>query len=525
MSGRARSRRLVLFLPRRDDPVRGEPYSADLTPLELLQIAGGPVAEGYEVELIDAMVDDDYLERVLEACGGALLFASSCILGYQVWDGYRVARAVRERHPRLPIVQGGWFPSVVPEMYLEQGLADAVALGQGELTFLELVQAVESGVDLETVAGLALWREGGLVRTVPRPVVGFDRLPDVPWQLLDFERYAEKQRRQAGARIRHRMPSPAGWDEARVPIGFGHFSSFGCPTDCTFCCSPLVTGRRWKAIPGAQLADELVELQDRFGFDVVRFNDANWGVAEKRTREFAQGLLERGRPIHWNATIEIDSILRCSDETLDLVRDSGCHLMWIGAETATEAMQARIRKHIDVETIPRALSRLVERGITTGCFWIIGFPGEEPASIEETLRRAAEVKLRFPGCASEVYPFRAVPGTVDFQAACEQGYEPPKDFEGWAQCFEWKWNTERTPLPPDLRERWRRYIQAAAFYDQHVREGPRWARRALARIAGWRLQRGRYAFPLEQKLFDQYVRLAARRAPRPSPALEPEPRA
>ena len=137
-----RKPKIVLFLPHRADPSRGERFSADLLPLELLQIASGPVADGFEVVMIDAMIEPDYLKKIDEACEGALLFASSCILGYQVYDGYVAAKMVREKHPNLPIIWGGWFPSVTPEMYLHEGIADAVAIGQGELTFREVVQAL-----------------------------------------------------------------------------------------------------------------------------------------------------------------------------------------------------------------------------------------------------------------------------------------------------------------------------------------------------------------------------------------------
>jgi hypothetical protein len=109
-----RKKKIVLFLPHRADPTRGEAFSADLLPLELLQIATGPVADGYEVVMIDAMIEPDYMGKVLEACDGALCFASSCILGYQVYDGYLAATAVRQRYPDLPIIWGGWFPSVIP---------------------------------------------------------------------------------------------------------------------------------------------------------------------------------------------------------------------------------------------------------------------------------------------------------------------------------------------------------------------------------------------------------------------------
>ncbi|MBL4771964.1 MAG: hypothetical protein JKY61_12685, partial [Planctomycetes bacterium] len=60
------------------------------------------------------MIEPNYMDKLLEACDGALLFGSSCILGYQVYDGYLAAKAVRERYPSLPIIWGGWFPSVIP---------------------------------------------------------------------------------------------------------------------------------------------------------------------------------------------------------------------------------------------------------------------------------------------------------------------------------------------------------------------------------------------------------------------------
>ncbi|MCC7172154.1 MAG: hypothetical protein IT459_17040, partial [Planctomycetes bacterium] len=46
----------------------------------------------------------------------------------------------------------------------------------------------------------------------------------------------------------------------------------------------------------------------------------------------------------------------------------------------------------------------------------------------------------------------------------------------------------------------------AAIYDKHVQEGPQWMRDLLSKAAGWRLKRGAYKFPIEQKLFDIYVR-------------------
>jgi radical SAM superfamily enzyme YgiQ (UPF0313 family) len=512
----AKKPKIVLFLPHRADPKRGEIFSADLLPLELLQIATGPVASGYDVVMIDAMVEPKYIEKVLEACEGALLFASSCILGYQVYDGYVVAKAVRERHPRLPIVWGGWFPSVTPEMYLKGGIADAVGIGQGELTFLEVCETVLNGGDLADVPGLAVLRDGQVHYTAHRAVVGFDQFHPVPWHLLEYEKYAELQVKPTHLKVRHRFPLPGRWTVDDPPRGFSHFSSFGCPEPCTFCCSPALTGRRWKAIPGDALAEEIAELQQRFKFDVLRFQDANWGVAEKRTKAFCEKLVELGVPIHWNGTIEIETIMRYKQETLDLLQASKCHLLWLGAEAGTQEMQERIKKHIEIPHISQAIGELARRDIIPGTFWIIGYPGETRESMEATLKIAAEIKHRYPIAGSEVYPFRPIPGTEDFDAALKQGYVPPKDFYEWGQCFEYKYNSHNTPLPDDIRRTWERYNNTAAIYDKHVTEGAAWMRELLARAAGWRLKRGRYGFPIEQKLFDLYVKATGQAQPRSS---------
>ncbi len=508
-----RTKKIVLFLPHRADPTRGEIFSADLLPLELLQIASGPVAAGYEVVMIDAMIDPDYMGKLLEACDGALLFASSCILGYQVYDGYVASKAVREKYPNLPIIQGGWFPSVTPQMYLEQNVADAVCIGQGELTFMEVCEAVANGEDLANVPGLAVWRDGKMIYTDHRAVVGFDAFEPVPWHLLEYERYAELQTTPTRMKVRHRFPLPGHWTPDNPPRGFSHFSSFGCPEPCTFCCSPALTGRRWKAIPGRQLAEEIAELQQRFKFDVLRFQDANFGVAEKRTKEFCEALIDLKVPIHWNGTIEIETIMRYKVETRDLLEEAKCHLLWLGAEAGTKEMQERIKKNIEIDHISVAIGELAKRNIIPGTFWIIGYPGETRESMEATLKIAAEIKHRYPIAGSEVYPFRPIPGTEDFDAAIKLGYVPPKDFHEWGKCFEYKYNSHNTPLPADIRHTWSRYNNTAAIYDKHVTEGAPWMRDALSKIAGWRLKRGDYRFPIEQKLFDLYVKATRQTQP------------
>ncbi|MBL4771962.1 MAG: hypothetical protein JKY61_12675 [Planctomycetes bacterium] len=147
---------------------------------------------------------------------------------------------------------------------------------------------------------------------------------------------------------------PIQGNRTRAPLyAPNFFSSFGRPEPCTFCCSPPITGRRWKAIPGKQLAEEIIELKARFGFDMLRFQDANFGVAEKRTKELCQALVDLDADVWWNGTIEIETIMRYKD---DLPEESKCHLLWLGAESGKAEMQERIGKNIGIDNIPIAYS-------------------------------------------------------------------------------------------------------------------------------------------------------------------------
>ncbi len=501
------TKRIVLFLPHRADPDQGVRVAADLLPLELLQIAGIPDREGFEVVIVDAMVHADYMERLLELCDGALLFGSSCILGFQVAHGARVARAIRERFPQLPIIWGGWFPSVTPELYLNEGVADAVALGQGELTFWETVQALEHGTDLADVPGLALLRDGQVHYTAQRPVVGFDTIPDVPWHLIDYEEYAALQANPGPWKLRHKYPDPWGLPPGTPVRGFSYYSSFGCPEPCTFCCSPEVTGRRWKALPGELLAERLLECQERFNFNVMRFQDANFGVAEKRSNEFCETLITADAPFWWSGTYEVESLVRYKPESLDKLRDSRCHMVSPGAETGSREQQARIKKNIDTDHIEVAMREMFERGITTGTSWIIGYPGETKEAMLDTLKAAANIKHRFPGSASDIFPFRPIPGSEDFRAAVELGYQPPASLEEWGSVLEYKYDVENLILPEDIARLWRRYGVTATFFDGLAQEGAGPLRRLMKSISAWRLKNSCYTFPIEHKLFHAFVSL------------------
>ncbi len=481
-----RRKKIVLYQPKQVDETLGLPSSKDMLPLEMLSIAAFPLQEGYEVVIVDGSLYDGETghARLLEACDGAMLYGTTGILGYMVVDGWLATQKVKARYPKLPAIIGGWFASVRPDLQLQTGLYDAVAHSQGELTFLDVVRAIDAGEPLDKVPGLSILRDGQVVRTEPRPVVGWDKVLNMPWHVLDIEPYRTAQARERSARDVLRMPTPPTIGAGKPYFGITYYSSYGCPEPCTFCCSPIVTSRRWKAMPAERMLDDLQELQERWGFEVVRFHDANWGVMEKRAREFAQGMLDRGMKFGWNAFIETHSVLHYQKETLDLLAESGMYVAEIGAEAGSDAMMKRIGKPIHGDDNIAASVEMDRRGIQASVTYIIGYPGESEESMLATIDQCRRLHNAAPNARPTVWPFRPIPGTAMWDEALALGYQGPTSLRDWGSLGEyhleetWKGN-----IPPRIAEA-RKMYQHYVTLSYGLARGKRgwWERRAQKRL-------------------------------------------
>ena len=129
----------------------------------------------------------------------------------------------------------------------------------------------------------------------------------------------------------------------------------------------------------------------------------------------------------------------------------------------------------------------------------------------DTITVAAKVKHMFPGSPSDVFPFRAIPGSEDFRNAVALGYEAPQTLEEWGDVLEYKYEIGGSGLPEAVLQMWKRYGATSTFYDGLAKEGSGMIRDLMRRISGWRLRTNNFSFPVEQKLFHTYVKLSGSR--------------
>src|SRR5208337_4842813 len=134
--------KVILIYP----PYTGPPLGA---PLCLLSLASPLLEAGFRVSLIDGAIHSELESTVVRELDGALCLGISVLTGPMIGSAIRVSRMVRRVKPDLPIVFGGWHPSLLPDQTLHPDFVDVVVRGQGELTLVELAQRLTEGKSLE----------------------------------------------------------------------------------------------------------------------------------------------------------------------------------------------------------------------------------------------------------------------------------------------------------------------------------------------------------------------------------------
>ena len=166
--------RVLLYHPRGD---------SHALPLALLQI--GSMLPEFEVQIIDGRVELTPESKLAEMAEDALCLGVTVLSGKPVIDALRASRAVKRRRPRLPVVWGGWHPSLVPGQCLASPSVDVCVGGQGEETFREIVLRLAAGQGLEGVKGASIRRDGEVVENPRRAFKDPNALPSTDFGLID----------------------------------------------------------------------------------------------------------------------------------------------------------------------------------------------------------------------------------------------------------------------------------------------------------------------------------------------------
>lgn len=451
-------------------------------PLALVAVAGPLVSAGYEVKIVDTAMDPDYVNTVVREVEGALCLGISLVTGPMIKGTLAVSRAVKKKYPSLPIILGGWHPSILPQQTLECAYVDAVVLRQGELTFLEIVKRLEARESLEGVPGTLTKQHGIITVNAPRPYTPVALLPSrMPgYDLIDYEQY----HRATGLR----------W--------VMYTTSHGCPYNCSYCSNAAVYGRNLDELPVEQVVDEVGYLARTYGINLVGIIDDIFFAFRPRALAIAEGFLRAGLKFEWYIQDRADSWERMTPEHARLFRRAGLVRIHFGAESGSDDVLKAIDKRSDTEATLAAVDRCKHAGIRASFGFIFGLPPEQEHDLLQTVDLIRRIYERYDRADCHTNIFTPYPGSPAWQESIDKGLVPPATFEEWGDFY------PRLQVLPWLKGEKHSRLQAIRQYIRfgyhQVKVGERnhsWRHRlllnALKPAARYRIKNHQFGLPLE----------------------------
>jgi len=399
-------RKVLLFLP----PYEGKVFGP---PLGLLSLASSAREAGFEPRIIDGAIEPRYLDAIARELDGCLAFGVSLLTGPMIRDAIAASRLVRKLKPELPIIFGGWHPSLLPAQTLREEFVDIVVLRQGERTLVELLERLRSGAPLDLVAGAWFKKNGRICRNTERPAAPLSALPPPAYDLVDFEAYA----RISGGR--------------KLPYA----TSIGCPYACNYCTDMVFYERRFNPLDAAAVVRDVAGLVERYRLDEVALVDSNFLVDTRRATAIARGFYESGARFRWTFQASTDLLCRIPDEAVDLLAASGVSHIGFGTESASvEVLQWMNKGHQHIPDMFEAARKCARAGIRATFNLIFGYPGERERHRRETLRVMGEIAARFDNVTFSPNLFTPYPGIPIWPGLRELGLAEPDSLEAWARC-------------------------------------------------------------------------------------------
>jgi radical SAM superfamily enzyme YgiQ (UPF0313 family) len=440
-------------------------------PLALLAIGSELDPAKYEVIVVDGRLEPDAERRVIELLEGAVCLGVTVLTGAPISDALRISRAAKAARPDLPVVWGGWHPSMFGRECLKESCVDVTVQAQGEATFADIVQRLVEGRSLAGCAGCMYRDAGGKIQTnPPRALLPLDRFRPHDYGLIPVERYYTlKGKRQ-----------------------LDYISSQGCNFRCAFCSDPFVYGRKWVGIDPAEMVDKLRSLWERYRFDDLNFQDETFFTKRERVRAMAQGIVDAGLRFTWAATMRADQGVRLPDEIWQLCKASGLRRLLVGVESGDDAMLVRIKKDVSLDEVFHTAGKMRDLGIAGIFPFIVGFPEESDASVAATIRCAKRLRAMSPEFETPIFYFKPYPGSAIVIEAVQRGFVLPESLSDWS-TFDY---VQGEPGPWVSAEKFR-LIERFKFFLELASKRQRRRNWPLRRLAQLRCERNEFRFPIE----------------------------
>jgi len=411
-------------------------------PNSILSIAAS-IEGKYEYVIVDGNLEKAPLKVLKEHLdtGEFLVFACTVMPGPQLKQAIPFTREIREKYPKVKIVWGGYFPSNHSQASINSGYIDYIIYGPGDYAFPMLIGAIVANTSLHHIPNLIFKENNSIVKTKKDELYDQDLLPPLPYEKLNLfypmKKYIGKS--VLGTKT------------------FAYHSSVGCPFTCAFCGVVPIYNARWRGRSAQKMYDDIKAVKDKYGINAIEFHDNNFFVSEKRVVEFSK-LVKKENLVWWGEG-RIDTIDKYTDESLALMREAGCKMIFHGAESGNDEMLKKMDKGGTQtgEQIKRFAARMAKFDIIPEYSFVVGTPADTEeqvnAQIDFDIRFIREIKQINPKTEIIIYVYSPVPteGSQMSHDVIKSGFHFPKTLDEWTSPQWENFDLHRNPLTPWLK--------------------------------------------------------------------------
>lgn len=411
-------------------------------PNSVLQVAAS-IEGKHDWAIVDGNIEKDSWLKIESylATGNYNYFACTVMPGPQLKQAIPFTKKIRENYPSIKIIWGGYFASNQYKVCLDSGYVDYIVNGPGDNTFPNLLHAIENNLPIDAIKNLIYKRNGTIIKSTKEELLDLDKLPLLPYDKLNsfYPLHKILPKTYLGKKT------------------IAYHSSFGCPFTCSFCAVVPIYNARWKGKSAQGIYNDVKFLKDNYHADSVEFHDNNFFVSEKRTVEFAK-LIKNENMIWWGEA-RIDTMDKYKDESLQILRESGCRMIFFGAETGNDEVLKKMDKGGTQtgEQIVKFAKRLKKFDIIPEYSFVLGTPGdtEEQVNkqIDEDIAFIKKIKQVNPQTEIIIYTYSPVPteGSDMYKEVLASGFKFPETLEDWISPTWENFDLRKNPLTPWLK--------------------------------------------------------------------------
>ena len=375
-------------------------HKPDFPPSGIAYLGAAAHRRGHEVLLIDGGLDS--MIRIIDKVRNA----NPDIVGVTCWTidrkmVWKLCELLKKTAPNTTLVLGGPHATLFPEHIFKKTHASVVVMGEGENTFAELIEALENGNDLKNIAGLALRNPDGSVFYTPgrAPIQNIDTIPYPYYEGFDNFSFSQYN----GFKL---LPGQT----AAV------ISSRGCVFDCNYCSSVRFWGRQWRPRAAQNVLNEIEWLIDRHNIRSTYFFDDNFTVNRERAIDICNGIISRQWKLKWACCSHVKTV---NKELLEVMKASGCVAIDFGVESGSNKILENINQKQTSLDIEKAFDLVHKAGISPRAYLMVGSPGEDVATIDQTVQLISRIK---PASSTGASLLWLLPGTKIYEDALASGH-------------------------------------------------------------------------------------------------------